>query len=252
MAKKPVKAVQGDSEVRIQLVPLTHLQKWPRNPKGHDIPAIKQSIAKFGFVQPIVLDEGTSRMVAGHGRLEALIELHRDGAALPKRIVQQGDGEWLVPVLRGVVFASEREAEEYLLVDNRLVEKGGWTPVIGPIFTEYVQTKYQPIGWTPDEVTHLAAKYMPTEDMSGFAREEFEAPTKDGKPKPDGNWFYVEYYGDDARFTALKTQLAPVMRTGHEVLHDVFEEMVRLWLQAHPGGVEKPVKAGGKGKCSKK
>jgi hypothetical protein len=33
---------------------------------------------------------------------------------------------WLVPVLRGVEFKDAREAEAFLLADNRLSEIGGW------------------------------------------------------------------------------------------------------------------------------
>ena len=41
-------------------------------------------------------------------------------------IKEDEDGSWLVPVIRGVSFKSEEEAQAYLLADNRLVELGGW------------------------------------------------------------------------------------------------------------------------------
>lgn len=112
-------------EVYVQYVPLTHLEKWPRNPKQHDLPNIKASMVRWGFVTPIAIDERTSRMVAGHGRLEALLELKKEGAPPPRRIRVLGD-EWLVPVLRGCDFKDEREAEAFLIADNKINERGGW------------------------------------------------------------------------------------------------------------------------------
>lgn len=171
MAKKETaSAVQDD--VRVQWVPLSHLEKWPRNPKRHDIPGIKQSIVKFGFVQPLVLDESTKRLVAGHGRLEALVQMHQDGAVLPKRIRVQ-DGEWMVPVLRGVSFATEREAEEYLLADNRLTERGGYDDAaLASIFVEYNHDDFTPIGWTCDEMAGVMAKHTDVVSPSEQATPE--------------------------------------------------------------------------------
>jgi len=108
---------------------LGELARWPRNPKAHDIPGIKASLRRFGFVDPIALDETTQRIVAGHGRLEALQEMKADGEKPPARIKvsQHPDGgEWYAPVLRGADFADEGEAEAYLIADNALTMLAGW------------------------------------------------------------------------------------------------------------------------------
>ena len=109
----------------IEMVPLGDLQGAKRNAKLHDLEAIKESIQRFGFVAPIIEDARSGRLVAGHGRLEALRSIKEAKGKPPARIVVKGK-EWLVPVLRGVAFKDEREAEAYLLADNRLVEIGGW------------------------------------------------------------------------------------------------------------------------------
>ena len=36
------------------------------------------------------------------------------------------NGDWSVPVVRGVSFKNEQEAQAYLIADNRLTELGGW------------------------------------------------------------------------------------------------------------------------------
>jgi len=117
----------GASEFKVDYVPIEEVVRWPRNPKKHDLNVLEQSIRRFGFVQPIVVDQSTKKLVAGHGRLEALVRMKEQGGIPPGRIRVDGrTGGWLVPVLRGVQFSNEREAEAYLVADNRIVELGGW------------------------------------------------------------------------------------------------------------------------------
>lgn len=110
---------------RIEYVPLDEIQRWPRNPKKHDEAGIDASLERHGFVDPMVMDEKTARLVSGHGRLEALQRRKAEGKEPPKNIATKGK-EWMVPVLRGVAFKNEAEAEAYLIATNRLVERGGW------------------------------------------------------------------------------------------------------------------------------
>jgi DNA modification methylase len=111
--------------LRIEYMPLGKLARAPRNPKAHDLGTLQQSLGRFGYVAPVLIDERTGHLVAGHGRVEALERAKAAGQAPPAR-VQVRDGEWLVPVVRGVGFADEREAEAYLLADNQLTIAAGW------------------------------------------------------------------------------------------------------------------------------
>lgn len=110
---------------RVEHVDVDEVARWPRNPKLHDEAGIDESLQRFGFTAPLLLDETTGRIVAGHGRLEALLRRRAAGKPPPARVRVEGR-RWLVPVLRGVSFASEAEAEAYLVADNRLTERGGW------------------------------------------------------------------------------------------------------------------------------
>jgi hypothetical protein len=118
--------MSNNTELRIEYVPLSELQRAPRNPKSHDHDGIERSMSRFGYVAPIIINDGTGRIVAGHGRLETLDRDKKAGKPAPARIKVRDDGEWLVAVLRGVSFQSDEEAEAYLIADNRLQEKGGW------------------------------------------------------------------------------------------------------------------------------
>lgn len=104
---------------------LSKLQRAPRNPKDHDLGQLHVSVDRFGYVTPQLIDERTGWLVAGHGRLETLQQKKERGESPPLRVVER-DGDWFVPVIRGVSFNSEAEAEAYLLADNKHVEAGGW------------------------------------------------------------------------------------------------------------------------------
>jgi hypothetical protein len=126
---KPASEPQVNAEaptMRVDMIPLTKLERWPRNPKLHDHTALSESINRWGYTQPILIDERSGKMVAGHGRLENLTAMKQAGGPPPERVQLGPGGEWLIPVLRGVAFKSDDEAEAYLLADNRIVEIGGW------------------------------------------------------------------------------------------------------------------------------
>jgi DNA modification methylase len=113
------------SDRRIEYRPLSAILSATSNPKRHDIDGVRRSIGRFGFTQPALLDERTGRLVAGHGRLEALTALRESGQSPPAGIQVQGD-EWMVPVVCGWASRSDAEADAYLVADNRYTELGGW------------------------------------------------------------------------------------------------------------------------------
>ena len=112
--------------IHVQYTPLTQIQTWDRNPKDHDLGQLHQSMERWGYVQPVLLNEDSERLVAGHGRLEALAQMQAAGTDPPEGIQVAEDGEWLVPVIRGVSFQDQAEAEAYGIADNQLVILGGW------------------------------------------------------------------------------------------------------------------------------
>lgn len=146
-------------EVRIEYVPLSELAKWPRNPKKHDLEELGRSIERWGFTVPIALDEGTGKMIAGHGRLAALEVRKASGRPAPGRIkVDRKSGEWLAPILRGLQFADEQEAEAYLVADNRLTERAGWdNALLSAILEDQVEAQrpLDGVGFDEEELQRL-------------------------------------------------------------------------------------------------
>lgn len=107
-----------------ELVPLASLVPSPKNPKLHS-EGIQTSISRFGFIEPVVIDERTGQLISGHGRMEALQEAQGAGQDPPEGIEVQA-GEWLVPVNRGWASKNDQEASAALVALNRYVELGGW------------------------------------------------------------------------------------------------------------------------------
>lgn len=112
--------------IRIEYISIDEVAKWPRNPKLHADAELDESFERFGFVAPAIRDDKTQRLVAGHGRLERLITWRDQGKPAPRRIDVATDGKWLMPVVCGVSFANEQEAEAYLLADNQITMSRGW------------------------------------------------------------------------------------------------------------------------------
>jgi len=117
---------KAPTEATIEYMPLETLVAAKRNPKRHNMAAISDAIDRHGYVRPVMLNEKTGRLVAGHGRVSALREMKLSGSKPPARVELNGDGDWLIPVVRGISFKTEAEAEAYLLADNRVGELGGY------------------------------------------------------------------------------------------------------------------------------
>lgn len=98
-------------DLRIEHLPVGVLKPYPRNARVHSRKQVRQiarSIERFGFVNPVLVDDEEG-IIAGHGRVEAAKLL----------------GRMSVPCLR-VRHLSEKDKRAYILADNRLAEKAGW------------------------------------------------------------------------------------------------------------------------------
>lgn len=96
---------------RIEMVPVTRMAVSKGNARTHSNKQIRQiaeSIKRFGFNNPVLVDDGGT-IIAGHGRVEAAKLLGMDD----------------VPTLR-LSHLSATEQRAYVLADNRLAEKAGW------------------------------------------------------------------------------------------------------------------------------
>lgn len=105
----PVLPIVGPE--RLEQIALADLVPHDRNARTHSKKQLKQiadSIERFGFTNPVLVD-GKNSVVAGHGRIEAAKML----------------GMTDVPVLR-LEHMTEAEKRAYVIADNRLAELAGW------------------------------------------------------------------------------------------------------------------------------
>lgn len=96
-----------------------------KNPKEHDIEEIIRSFQRFGFTNPLIIDSNTNKLVAGHGRLQALVYLQNRQQQAPDGIKTDENGFWYVPTIERA-FLNENEAMAYIIADNKLTEIGNW------------------------------------------------------------------------------------------------------------------------------
>jgi DNA modification methylase len=97
--------------MKIDYMRVCELRPYPNNARTHSKKQVRQianSIAKFGFCNPVLIDDD-KQIIAGHGRVEAAKLLGIDA----------------VPTYR-LSHLSEADKRAYILADNKLAEKAGW------------------------------------------------------------------------------------------------------------------------------
>lgn len=167
--KKGRTQVSEKAAPRIEWVSIDDLAVFPGNPKRHDVEQIAASMRRFGVVSPIVRDEKSGRIVAGHGRREALLHLRAEGEAPPRNVRVRGK-QWLVPVLVGVRFESEEDVRAFLVADNRLSEIGGWDDAALSTMLGSIRGDLTGVGYSAKEIDLLVAK------VTAAARAEEQEP----------------------------------------------------------------------------
>lgn len=114
------------TERKIEHLPLSALLPDPRNPKAHSTATIDASVGRFGFLEPVVLDQRTGYIISGHGRTKTLTAMAERGESPPEGVLADEDGNWLVPVVTGWASRADSEAAAALIALNRTTELGGW------------------------------------------------------------------------------------------------------------------------------
>jgi ParB-like chromosome segregation protein Spo0J len=121
--------------MEIKQVGLDQIKPYWRNPRENalTIDALKESIEKFGFNVPIVLDKNNV-IITGHARYKALLEL----------------GKKTAPCI--IVDLDERKAREYRISDNKIHEMSLWDTNFLRSEAMELQTI---VGFSPEELGKL-------------------------------------------------------------------------------------------------
>lgn len=238
-----VASIEGSTRW-MEYLPLSRVVPADANPKKHDDARIRKSVGRFGYVEPITMDERTGKLVAGHGRLEALATMQAEGQTPPDGIVVQ-DGEWCVPVTRGWSSRSDDEADAYLIASNQLVTAGGWDDSGLSEMLNRVSDPHD-LGFTDNELDSFMAALGATDFLS-----EFGAPAPpEGEQPPEstdeqGNvTLRTKRQGDNAHVTVIMSfaerdevigtlKRAKAMH-GLQTTAEALLLVVRGWGAAHP------------------
>jgi len=140
---------------RVEMWPLARLVPYERNSRTHSpeqIAQIAKSILEFGFTQPILVDETSGVILAGHARLRAAHSL----------------GMTQAPVVP-LGHLSEAQRRAYIIADNKLALNAGWDE--GMLRLEL------------EELTKDASLDL---GVIGFSDKELEAIRNDSGDKADG------------------------------------------------------------------
>ena len=129
------------------------LVPWDRNPRqnNHAVEHIANSIQRFGFASPIVARREDLRVIAGHTRLRAALQLGLE--QVPVRLLD----------------VSTEEADALALADNKLGEIADWDDdALAALLSELEDA--DGLGWSEGEISKLvgALDVQPPEAFPEF------------------------------------------------------------------------------------
>jgi hypothetical protein len=180
----------------------------PRQIKDTKFAQLTQSLEAFPkmmAMRPIIVDENWT-ILGGNMRYRACQELgYKD---IPDEWVKQ------------VTDLTEEEKRRFIIEDN--IQFGDW------------DWDLLANNWEQDLLLELGLDY-PSFMGTDVPRPDFNDTGADKEPKvnaKDGNWFYIEFYGQDETFGELLAALEGVdaMQSQHQLRTAVFAEAMQLWI----------------------
>lgn len=175
--------VQAPPPRWLEYMLLGDLPDAPRNPKGHDEPGLSASLARFGYLEPVVLDERTGKLVGGHGRRDTVRRALDAGDPPPEGVIASPEG-WRLPVTRGWASKNDAEAEAATLALNRLVEKGGIAhPDMLADMLDSLVGQLDGTGYTADDLDDLLASLGPAHMPEQETDAHHATQTPRGEPQ---------------------------------------------------------------------
>ena len=173
--------------MKTEKVKLTDIKPYWRNPRKNEagIPQLKESIAKFGYQSPLIVDKNKV-IIVGHSRFKALNQLYgqldtRLDSLAAQMDVAEGDAKEKLESLydnldeinKGeikVLIADElddKQAKEYRITDNKLSEFGEWdNQKLNYEFKELGDV----VGFNPFEIDRILKD--PNVDFSEYTAED--------------------------------------------------------------------------------
>ena len=141
------------------------IKPWANNPrKDHAVKEIQTSMETFGYMNPIVVQASTNRIIVGHGRYQAVKE-----AGLKE-----------IPVV--AVDIDDNKADMYTLADNKIAELSNWDfTKMADLLLEFDEKNFNVnlLGFTDAEVEKIM-QFTPPELENSEEGEEILAEGPEG------------------------------------------------------------------------
>lgn len=183
---------------RIEYVDIDDLVPADRNAKDHASALLSAGMDRFGFIESIVRDDRTGKIVGGHGRREQLLAARAEGKPVPDGIVAKG-GKWLAPVECGWSSKNDDEALAAGIALNRIGEVGGWKyDELLPDLQSLDLTEYglPGVGFVHDDIDSIMAALelaRAKDDEPEPAAPPSAGPPKNPKTKPGDVWLLGDH-----------------------------------------------------------
>lgn len=135
---------------------LTTLQAYAGNARTHpkkQISSLKKSLLRFGWASPISI--AGDRILAGHGRVTAALELLDEKKAIPGH-----DDQRTAPTV-DLSHLDETAQRAYIIADNRIAQDAGWDAGLLKLEFEFLSANdfnLDLTGFAPIEITSYTAK----------------------------------------------------------------------------------------------
>lgn len=153
----------GDLDDQMVWVPIGDIHPWDKNPRDNDagVEQVAASIKTFGFVNPIIVQLSSNRIIAGHTRFKASHHLSL------KRV--------------RVIFADfdDDKANAYAIADNKLAELSSWDDDILPGLLADLRDKdfdLSTLGFGEEELSNLIGDVdfltIETDEVSNLDEEK--------------------------------------------------------------------------------
>ena len=199
--------------MKIEIIKKEELKYFEGNPRyisEQDLENLKKSLTKFGFVEPLVIDENNI-VIGGNQRLLAVKDLN---------ITE-------IPCFR-VIGLTPTEKNTLNLALNRI--SGDWNEEKLSIILKQIKEEDNELlnltGFNEQEIT----------DFSLFENDDFKRPEFDeiidkfnidkNKTQKNENWFYIEYYDEPEKFKELTSLLKLKGKSMHEIDNKWFYDLI--------------------------
>ena len=129
-------------QLRALVVPIDSVELHPRNPRRGDVAAVAASLARFGQVKPIVVQQSNGYVIAGNHVLRAALSLG-----------------W-TEIAANVEDLDDADAMALMLADNRTADLGGYddTLLAAILAEQQAEDNLAATGYDADDVAALLAQ----------------------------------------------------------------------------------------------